>query len=215
MSHPTIAALRSLVDSRFPTPVRQPAGGVATGVPAIDDVLGGGLAAGRLTELVSAVAGSGAQMILTRLLVTTRVDRQRVALVDAADGFAPETVPDDALRHLVWVRPRKLTEALAAVDVLVRDGNYAVVVLDLRGIERRTLLGIPKGQWHRLHRAAESRPAAILVQTTVGVVPAVPWRLILNTPLGVTARRMPRDGLLAQLDVQLGRGHARPEELAG
>ncbi len=215
MSHPTIAALRSLVDARFPTSVRKPGAGVATGVPAIDEALGGGLPAGQLTELVSAVAGSGGQLVLTRLLVTTRVERQRVALVDATDGFAPESVPDDALRHLVWVRPQKLSEALAAADVLVRDGNYAVVVLDLRGVERRLLLGIPKSQWHRLHRAAESRPAAVLVQTTVSLVPAVPWRLILDTPQGLAAQRQPQEKLLTQLGVQRMRGHALREELSG
>jgi len=216
VSNPTITALRSLVDSRFPASVRKPAGGVRTGVPAIDDALGGGLAAGRLTELVSQEPGTGGQLVLTRLLETTRTERQRVALVDVADGFSPEAVPTDALRHLVWVRPTKLTEALAAADLLVRDGNYAVVVLDLRGIAQRSLLGIPKTQWHRLQRAAESRPAAVLVQTTVGLVPAVPWRLILSTTHGVGVRRVPQGKLLDQLGVQRVRGHAAlAEEMTG
>jgi len=215
VSHPTITALRSLVDSRFPAAARKPGGGVATGVAAVDDALGGGLPAGRLTELVSPVAGSGGQLVFTQLLVTTRRERQRVALVDAADGFAPETLPDDALRHLVWVRPGKLSETLAAADVLVRDGNYAVVVLDLRGVARRELGRIPKTQWHRLHRAAESRPTAVLVQTPEALVPAVPWRLVLETPSGWEARRSPREQLLAQLTVQCTRGHAPVEELAG
>lgn len=215
MSHPTITALRSLVDSCFPASGHKPAGGVATGVPAVDDALGGGLPAGRLTELVSPIAGSGGQLVLAELFTTTRRARQRVALVDAADGFAPESVPPDALRHLVWARPADLAGALAAADVLVRDGNYAVVVLDLRGVARRELLGVPKGQWHRLHRAAESRPAAVLVQTTEPLVPAVPWRLVLEAPAGWDARRRTRNQLLARLGVQCARGHAWREELAG
>lgn len=215
MSHPTIAALRSLVDARFPTSVRKPAGGVSTGVLAVDTALCDGLPAGCLTELVSAEPGSGGQSVLTQLLITTRRARQRVALIDAADGLAPETLPADALRHLVWVRPRHLSEALAVADVLVRDGNYAVVVLDLRGLERRALLSIPKGQWHRLHRAAESRPGAVLVQTAFALVPAVPWRLILETSRGLAARRLPHEALLAQLNVERARGHAPREALAG
>ena len=132
---------------------------------------------------------------MTRLLVTTRNARQRVALVDAADGFAPECVPGDALRHLVWVRPRSLAETMAAADVLVRDGNYAVVIMDLRGLAERELLTLPKAQWHRLQRAAESRPAAVLVQTTRGLVPAVPWRLLLRTTHGLGMRRVPQTPL--------------------
>lgn len=215
MSHPTITALRSLVDSRFPTSVRKAGCGVPTGVPAIDAALGGGLPPGKLTELVSELTGSGGQLALTRLLVTTRAARQRVALVDGADGFAPHSVPGDALRHLVWVRPVTLAETLAVADMLVRDGNYTVVVLDLRGIAARELLNTPKANWHRLQRAAESRPAAVLVQTTQGLVPAVPWRLALRTPQGLAARRMEREQLLAELTVETVRGHANAEEMAG
>lgn len=211
MSHPTITALRSLVDSRFPTSGRKPAGGVSTGVAAIDEA--GGLAVGRLTELVSAEPGSGGQLTFTSLLITTRRERQRVALVDAADGFSPESVPADALRHLVWVRPATLAEAMAATDLLVRDGNYAVVVLDLRGIAERALLTLPKASWHRLQRAVESRPTAGLVQTTVGVVPAVPCRLRLTGAAGLAVRRMPRSQLLAELGVQHVRGHGLGERV--
>ena len=152
---------------------------------------------------------------MTRLLITTRNARQRVALVDAADGFAPECVPSDALRHLVWVRPRSLAETMAVADVLVRDGNYAVVVVDLRGLAERELLNLPKAQWHRLQRAAESRAAAVLVQTTRGVVPAVPWRLTLKTPHGLAARRTTQDKLVAALTVEIARGHVMHEEKAG
>ncbi|MDB6169075.1 MAG: hypothetical protein JWM88_1939 [Verrucomicrobia bacterium] len=216
MENSTIAALRSLVDLRFPTFARKTSPGVCTGVGPIDDALGGGLPPGQLTELVSTMAGSGGQLVLARLLVTTRAERQRVALVDGVDGFSPESVPMDALRHLVWIRPRTLQEALAAADVLVRDGNYAVVVLDLRGMNERALLNTPKSLWHRLQRAAESRPAAVLVQTTRGLVPAVPWRLTLSKPFGLAASRLSQEKLLAQLTVEIVRGHVMPaEELAG
>jgi len=215
VSHPTITALRSLVDSRFPASARKAGDGLPTGVPAIDEALGGGLPPGRLTELVSEKTGSGGQLALTRLLVTTRNARQRVALVDAADGFAPECVPSDALRHLVWVRPRSLAETMAVADVLVRDGNYAVVIVDLRGLAERELLNLPKAQWHRLQRAAESRPTAVLVQTTRGLVPAVPWRLTLQTTHGLSGQRTTHDKLVAALTVEVARGHMMHEEKAG
>lgn len=186
-----------------------------TGVPAIDNALGGGLPPGKLTELVSESVGCGGQLALVQLLLTTRLARQRVALVDGADGFSPDSVPADALKHLVWVRPGTLAETLAATDVLVRDGNYAVVAIDLRGLPECDLLRIPKAQWHRLQRAAESRPAAVLVQTTRGLVPAVPWRLTLRTPRGLAAGRIERKRLVGDLTVEVTRGHTAVEELAG
>ena len=206
MAHPpTLSALRSLVAARFPTAARRHGAGVPTGVPGLDEALGGGLPAGKLTELVSEGASSGGQLVLARLLQATRAARQRVALIDGADGFAPEAVATDALRHLVWVRAHNLDETLAAADVLVRDGNYAVVVLDLRGIAERVLRRTPSPSWHRLHRAAESRPAAMLVQTPFALVPAVPWRLILRAAPGLAERRRPQAEGAADLTVELVR----------
>jgi hypothetical protein len=212
---PTLSALRSLVAARFPAAPRKHLGRVPTGVTALDEALGGGLPAGQLTELVSEAASSGGQLVLTRLLAATRAARQRVALVDGADGFAPEAVPTDALRHLVWVRAHHLDEALAAADVLVRDGNYAVVVIDLRGIAERVLRRTPSPSWHRMHRAAEHRPAAVLVQTPFALVPAVPWRLTLRATQGLAQRRRSQAELAAALTVETVRGHAAAEEQAG
>ena len=211
----TLSALRSLVAARFPAATRKHGSAVPTSVRGVDDALGGGWPAGRLTELVSEAPSSGGQLVLARLLITTRAARQRIALIDGADGFAPEAMPADALRHLVWVRARSLSEALAAADVLVRDGNYAAIVIDLRGIAERVLRRTPATEWHRLHRAAESRPAAVLVQTVFPLVPAVPWRLALREPQGLTRRRAPQGQLAAELKVETVRGHVRLEELTG
>lgn len=216
MPNPKITALRSILDSRFPASARKSGSGVSTGVRAIDEALGGGLPPGRLTELVSERAGSGGQLALSRLLTTTRQARQRVALIDAVDGFSPEHVSEDTLRHLVWVRPQTFAQTLAAADILVRDGNYSVLVLDLRGISDRELLNTPKSNWHRLQRAAESRPTAVLVQTTRGAVPAVPWRLMLRSTPGLSVRRIPQWQILESLTVEVLRGHqAYDEEMTG
>ncbi|HZP58805.1 MAG TPA: hypothetical protein VFB27_00675 [Opitutaceae bacterium] len=210
------AALRTLLAARFPAAAPKSGPGVPTGVPALDAALGSGLPAGRLTELVSA-AGSGGQLVLARLLAATRAARQRVALIDGADGFAPEAMPMDALRHLVWVRAKDLAETLAAADMLVRDGNYAVIAIDLRGIAERVLRRQPATAWYRLQRAAENHPAAVLVQTSFALVPAVPWRLALRTPHGLAARRLTQAEVAAQLTVEIMRGQAvaSAEELAG
>ena len=203
----TLSALRSLLAARFPEKPRQPGCGVSTGVTAVDEALGGGLPGGRLTEVVSAEPSSGGQTLLAQLLVSTRVARRRVALVDGADGFAPESVPPDALRHLVWVRCQNVAQALASADVLVRDGNFAVVALDLRGCDHRELRRTPATIWYRLHRAAETSGVAVLVQTTYPLVPAVAARLVLRSTQALSSRRMAREVLAAQLVVEVARGH--------
>jgi hypothetical protein len=217
MSKPTtIAALRSLVTAWTPAPPARRDAGVATGVPALDAALGGGLPRGRMTELVSEAPSSGGELVFGALLASTRAARLRVALVDAADGFAPRNYPADLLRHLVWVRARSLPEALRCADVLARDGNYAVLVLDLRGVPARALRQQPAGAWHRLRLAVEQNSGAVLVQSATGFVPAVPWRLALRTAAGLDELRRPRAARAAALTVEVERGHAAAgEERAG
>ncbi len=217
---PTLAALRSLLAARFPERTRKPAGDVSSGIAAVDEALGGGLAAGRLTECVAAAPGSGGQLVLAGLLASTRAARQRLALVDGADRFAPGAVPADHLRHLVWVRCRGTAGALAAGDLLVRDGNYAVVALDLRGLPVRALRRQPATVWYRLQRAAEGGAAAVLVLTPHPLVPAAPWRLVLRPFLTLAQTRQARAAVAAGLAIELGRSAGQPdasgmEELVG
>jgi hypothetical protein len=207
----SVASLRALLAARFPERVRKSSSIVATGVRTLDDALGGGLPAGRLTELVSTAPGTGGQTVIAELLRTTRIARQRVALIDGANGFVAEDVPPDRLRHLVWVRAHNASETFAAADILVRDGNYAVVVLDLRGLAERTLLKTPATVWHRLRHATESSPCAVLVQTTTALVPTVPCRLVLHEALPLKQRRTPRAQLANSLHVEVER--ARVEAL--
>ena len=217
-SLPSVADLRQMLAARFPQATGKSAGGVPTGVASLDEALGGGLPIGRLTELVVETPGCGGQSVLAQLLRTTRAARQRVALVDAADSFAPEAFPADALRHLVWVRCANLEQTLAATDLLVRDANYAVVVLDLGGCAERVLRRTPATVWHRLHHAARGG-GAVLVRTDRPLVPAVPWRLVLREPLRLGDAPRPQVELLDELDVELDRGHRADvvafEELAG
>ncbi len=212
----TVSALRSLLAARFPEKLRKAGGGVAAGTPPLDEALGGGLPAGRLTELVSAVPSGGGQTVITRLLEATQAARQRIALIDAADAFAPDAVGPDLLRHLVWARCRSPEQAFAVADILVRDGNYAALVLDLRGGAERSLRRTPAATWYRLQRAAEGGTVAVLVQTTAPLVPAVPWRLVLDAPLPLASTAAERAAVAEGLAVRTERSPAAGlEELAG
>lgn len=208
----TVAELQALLATRFPSKVRRTQGVVSCGVPAVDEALGGGLAIGRLTEIVSSAPGTGGQTLLAQLLRTTRAARQRVVLIDGANGFVAHEVPQDALRHLVWVRAHDVAEALAAADIVVRDGNYAVVMLDLRGLPERTLLKTSSSVWHRLRTATDDSPTAVMVQTTSPLVPAVPWRLRLTAMFPLTSHRLSRAQVVAAIGVEVLRGSLEREE---
>jgi hypothetical protein len=107
------------------------------------------------------------------------------------------------------VRCEKLEQAFAAGDILVRDGNYAAVVLDLRGLAERALRRVPAGVWYRLQRAAEAGGAAVLVQTEFPLVPAVPWRLSLEQSWPLTAAGQGREEIMAGLEVGTDRRAVR------
>jgi hypothetical protein len=213
----TVSDLRSLLAARFPERSRRPHGGVPAAVRPVDDALGGGLPAGRLTELVSAVPSGGGQTVLASLLAATQAARQRIALVDGSDAFAPGAVPADMLRHLVWVRCRAPGDAFAAADILVRDGNYAVVVLDLRGCAERALRRTPASTWYRLQRAAEGGSVAVLVQTQSALVPAVPARLVLGAAMSLADAAAERGDVAERIHVRAERSHLQDaqEQLAG
>jgi hypothetical protein len=212
----TVSALRSLLAARFPERTRKPHGGVPASVRPVDEALGGGLPAGRLTELVSAVPSGGGQTVIARLLAATQAARQRIALVDGSDGFAPDALPGDLLRHLVWVRCREPAQAFAVADILVRDGNYAAVVLDLRGCAERALRRTPASIWYRMQRAAEGGSVAVLVQTQSPLVPAVPSRLVLETPMALADAAEERDSVVDRIGVRTDRSAGHDvEELAG
>ena len=64
---------------------RRRAAPVATGVGALDDLLGGGLAGGDLTELVGEGPGSGSAQVLHAFIRNTGRDGRFMALVDGAE----------------------------------------------------------------------------------------------------------------------------------
>lgn len=173
---PTLPELRRLLRERFPFAVPGRAAPLATGLPSVD-APDGGLPRPALTELVCSAPSCGSQLFIGRMLEATRAAALRVALVDASDAFDPCSWPSASLEHLVWVRARDAAEAMSATDLLVRDANLGLVMLDLRQAPLRELRAIPTGNWHRLQRALEPTTLVALVLTPCALVPAAQLRL--------------------------------------
>lgn len=192
-----LATLRRQLAERFPAAPRSPGRVLCTGLPVLDDATGG-LPLGAVTELVCSAPSCGGQLFLEQLLAATRATRTRVALVDAADSFDPASFPDDLLAHLVWVRGDPASPpaaALAAADLLTRDANLGLVVLDLRRADERELRRTPSTFWYRLQRAVEPADLALVVVTPHAAVPSAQLRLVLGTSHSTRALTLERPAL--------------------
>lgn len=151
---------RELVEQRRRTPEEEV---VATATP-LDGLLGGGLRRGTLTELVGWGSSGRFSLVLGTLAAVT-ARGEAAALVDLGDALDPRLAEAAGveLPRLLWARPRRLKEALAAVEAVL-EASLPVVVLDL-GVPP-----VPGGRgveafWLRVARAAQSRRSALLVSS--------------------------------------------------
>lgn len=217
-----IVELRRMLGERFPEAHQaRRIGGMPpwpTGVPALDALLGGGMARGRLTELVGTGPGSGTAQVLHALLGRTVADGGILALIDGADSFDADAPTERELTRLLWVRCRMADEALKAADVVLRDRNLPCVVLDLKANPASELRRIPASAWHRLGRIAEHQGSAVLVVTPWPMVGAVGVRVEARSGLGIEALREEPARVLARL--RFGRlreaaGRVGPAAVAG
>jgi hypothetical protein len=206
-----IVQVRQLLAERFPhlrslPPDRSdPGDKIPTGLKQIDDLLQGGLVKGTITELVSSQAGSGIGLVLRSLLRATAERGQWVALVDAQDGFDPVPVPAAHLSGLLWVRCRQAHQALPATDLLVRDSNLSLVVLDLQATPIAHLRKISLTTWYRAQRVMEQTSVALLVLSPRAMVSGAWVRLSLPCQFGLEALEKTEEELSRQLQVSLQR----------
>ncbi len=175
----SIADLRQDLAKRFPTASRTSGRVLPTHIPAIDEATGG-LPLSALTEIVCGAPSCGSHLLLHQLLAVTRRARQRVALIDSADSFDPESCPPDLLTHLLWIRCASTATALQAADLVARDANLGLVILDLRCARETELRRIPSPQWYRLQRAVEPTDLALVVQTPRASIPSAHVRFALT-----------------------------------
>jgi len=170
---------------------------IPTTITPFDALLGGGLPRGKMIELAGRRAAGRYSLVLASLAAATSMGEAAV-LVDLGDGFDPQLAEANGadLRRLLWVRPRKLKEAVMAVEMLTAAG-FQLVALDAgpHSVKGR----VPDAAWVRLGRAADAHGAAMLVST--------PYPLTGTASEAVVAVRRARARWL-------GRGDA-PRVLAG
>ena len=163
-----VAELRRLIGRRAPSlpETAWQRALLPTGVAAIDVVLGGGLPRGRIVE----VTGDAGRM---SLVVSAVASAQRaagggeelVAVVDAADALCPRAAARAGadLSRLLWVRPRRIEDALRAADLLLATGGLALIVLYGAGAGGIHSLKRMDHAWPRLLHGCERAEVALLV----------------------------------------------------
>jgi len=176
--------LRKLLAERFPhTPVPATTRQLITGLSFLDQAIGGGLPKGAITELISPRITAGSASLVHMLLQAAHRNRYFLALIDGRDSFDPSAsdgLGNSCLHHLLWVRCTQALDAIKAADLLLRDGNFPLVIVDLVLNPPADLGKIPQTSWYRLQRLVESAPTACLVLTRQGTVSSAQLKIVLE-----------------------------------
>ena len=209
-----IVDLRNLLAERFPqAPALSEQLRVRTGLAALDEATGGGLPKGAITELASPQVSAGSALLIYRLLRTAHAERYFVALIDGRDSFDPFSAGESLLRNLLWVRCTKTLDAVKAADLLLRDGNFPLLILDLVLNAPEELRKIPQTSWYRLQRLVEPAPTAFLVLTRRSMISSAQLKLVLENRCGL--RDLQASGNFDRLKFSLQRVHGGRNHIVG
>jgi len=199
--NPQILQLRQQLQSSYPSALVGPSAplpqSAVEGVGCLDAI--GGLPQGRVTEVV---ARSGSGLFLGAFLRALEEAGQRAALIDGRDVLDPQSMGAELCQQLLWVRCCEAEEAIQAADLLLRDGNLPVVILDLQLSAQRELREIPSHGWYRLRNLAEETDTTLLVLSRSRLVPCAALRLELREDFSLNALEWPRQELEQRLRVE-------------
>jgi len=182
----------------------------ATGLPAIDRLLGGGWPRAAVGELTGR-RSSGRTAVLYASLARSLAAGEAVALIDAAGALDPRaaTACGIPLARLLWIRcPADPTaqQALRAVDLVLSAGGFDLVALDLGDATR---VRVPTAAWVRLKHGAEKQGTTVLVSAAarlVGAFAAAAVELAGAAPRFLTDGPALFDGVCTQATRGRGRG---------
>jgi hypothetical protein len=188
-----------------------------TGLPELDQQLGGGLPLGHFSEVVGPRSSGLTSLLMAMLAAATRRG-ELAALVDTFDMFDVESMAAAGVRldRLLWVRgetstsafppatagrrqpgaDRAIERALKATNLILQAGGMSLVALDLADAPIQALRRIPMTTWMRLQKVLEGQQAAAVV---TGTVP------LSRSAGGVTLELARDEGLALRLAAQAAR----------
>ena len=134
---------------------------LATGIAALDAVLGGGFPRGRVSEITGPLS-SGRTALAHALVAAATRNGEIVAVVDGSDAFDPESAAAAGidLGRVLWARPTHPREALRCAERLLEARGFGVVVLD-QDVPIDTRAG--ESIWLRMSRSATASGTALVL----------------------------------------------------
>ena len=204
-----IIDLRKALAERFPQRSQPAITVLPTDIPFLDQITGGGFPKSAITELISPRTSAGSASLIHELLRSARRDQHFIALIDGADSFDPGSSNNSALQHLLWIRCRKAFDAVKAADLLLRDGNFPLVIIDLVLNSAEELRKIPQTSWYRLQRLAEAAPSACLIINRQSMVSSAQLKIVLENSW--TLPDLEKQNVLSNLRFRVQRSHLRSE----
>jgi hypothetical protein len=210
---PSLAHIRAQIESRIPgaltTYARSERETLPSGIPEIDRETGG-IPKSALTQICSpADSSSGKTTLLLSLMAQTTRRGKFVALVDASDCFDPASADSSGveLSRVLWVRCgekpglRSLEQAFKTADILVQNGGFGLIAVDLGNTNERLVRKVPLTTWFRFARVVEKMPAALVFLTSL---PAARNCATLTLELDRGIERWEEEGALAHTQLLTG-----------
>jgi hypothetical protein len=202
-----IIDLRNLLANRFPRVPKSLGTRLITGLAFFDQSVGGGLPKGAITEVITPPRSAGSASLVQAFIHGAYRDNYFVALIDGRDSFDPCALGNSILRQLLWVRCTKALEAVKAADLLLRDGNFPLLIVDLIFNSPGELRKIPQTTWYRLQRLVESVPTACLVLTRYEMVSSAQLKLVLENSWNLET--LEKHDAISQLRIAVKRSHLK------
>ena len=206
-----IIDLRNLLAERFPHPSYMTAPRLITGLPFLDEPIHGGLPRGAITELISPGTSAGSASLIHALVHCAYRDNYFLALIDGRDSFDPYGLDNAWLQHLLWVRCSKASEGVKAADLLLPDGNFPLVIVDLVLNAPDELRKIPQTNWYRLQRLVEVVSTACLILTRYEMVSSAQLKLVLGNSWD--NQTFETEGASSRLRIVVKRSHQMSNQL--
>ena len=215
-----VIQLRQLLREKFPglrtradeLPVKT-RDGWASGIAKLDERLGGGFPKSAISEIIAPRRGCGSALMLLQLLRRAMEANQFMALVDGMDSFDVASIEQSSLSRLLWMRCHNAEEAVKATDLVLRDGNLPVVLLDLALNPDAQLRKIPAPTWYRFQRIVEESTAVFIVVTPRAMISPAQVRVTLRSRFNLDAVEADQLKLTMQLDFDVSEARGGSEEL--
>jgi hypothetical protein len=110
------------------------------------------------------------------------------------------------------VRCSQAFEAIKATDLLLRDGNFPLVIVDLVFDDPEDLRKIPQTSWYRLQRLVETTSTACLVLSRQSMVSGAQLKIVLENSWSLET--FEEKVAISRLQFRIQRSHLKQLESA-